>query len=245
MESQKYTYKTRQMYYRDLILNFFSEKENFERLRRLTKTGVDISEKVTFFLSQEYNYVCEIQGRLTRLHEFYRNVMSNYKKRYYNFLSEKNRNSDLIWQGECNPNIKIFDIEEPLPKLTALKWFISLDLDKRFWENFESVTDKFESHKLTVKTKYTENHKNKKKNARSLIEKEIIANRPADYTKGRKQVYLTRTERRIISSRLEAEKLSAKKRRKNLKLTGLKLNQKVKNPRKTECSCAIILNNDS
>lgn len=245
MQSQKYTFQSRQRYYRELIFNFFSDKKNLQRLRRLTSSGDDICEIVTFFLGQEYNYVCEIQGCLTRLHEVYRNVMANYKKRYYNFVSEPGRNSDLIWEGQRNPNLIIDDVAEPLPKLIALRWFISLDLDTQFWENYESINEKFKSHKFAIKKMYTQNHKNKKRLARSLIEQEIINNRPLNYNKGRKQVYLTRTERRIIASRLDAEKESAKQRRKNLKLTGSKSKKNVKNPRKLGKCCALIFKNQT
>lgn len=223
---------------RESAVEFFSDEENHNKLRRFASEP-DSLKMVSFFLGPHYSHQTTRDGQFVHLNDEYKAALSALKKRYFDFTSEAGRKSDLVWEGQVNPPIRICSLVSlPLPALIAMKWFVSKRFDELFWQDFEAIKSQYETHFNKIKTKYTETHKKKKKLARERIARQVIAETKGQNKKGRR-VTLTRKQRSIISARLLAEKIEQKERRKNLKLTGKK--KETKRPRARSQACACVM----
>ena len=214
-------FAVQQVGYREQAERFFSDPGRYERLRRIVVNGDKMCSAVFFFV-KEYEKGSLVQTKHKGIYcicDEYKNAITNHKKRYYNFESKEGK-GELRWQGMTNPrvlvNAKMGSISLPLPRLVALQWFIQYDFDLLFWDNKEVISRAFVEFTSSVKRRYTEAHKNKKREARARMEKEVIQKRNPDEPntrKGKKSVYLTRTERQMVARLLDGERLKHKKQR--------------------------------
>lgn len=234
------TFEARQSRSRQSVFSFFSNEEAQRRLKRFLLEE-NCFKIVSFYLGPHASQAIQRNGKMVHLNEEYKSALSALKKRFFDFTSIPGKKSDLKWGGEVNPCIDVCSgVSLPLPTLVAMKWFLSNDFDREFWERFEQTKKSFERHFCKVKTRYTETHKTKKRLARERVAREVIASTKGQNTqKGRRNVTLTRIQRSLISARLRAEKLEMKERRKKLKLTGKQV--KTKRPRVHSPACAFVL----
>ena len=212
-------YEVQQHTYRDQARAFFADPSRYERLKRIAING-DRIYSVIFFYIKEFekgNVVQAAHGGYYRICDEYRNAITNHKKRYYDFESKEGKGA-LLWKGTTNPRVLVHEqlgsIALPLPRLVAIQWFIQYDFDLLFWERRDEVVAAYTEFTTSVKRKYTEAHKNKKRADRVRVEKEVIdARTEQPVRKGKKSVYLTRTERQMVSRLLVEERKKRKRER--------------------------------
>ena len=212
-------YEVQQHTYREQARLFFSDKGRYERLRNIAING-DRIYSIIFYFVKEFEKGRVVQARhggYYRICDEYRNAITNHKKRYYDFESKEGK-GQLVWQGATNPrvlvNSEMGSIALPLPRLVAMQWFIQYDFDLLFWDRRDEIVAAFTEFTTSVKRKYTEAHKNKKRADRIRVEREVIEARTAPPArKGKKSVYLTRTERQMVSRLLVEERKKRKRER--------------------------------
>jgi hypothetical protein len=212
-------YEVQQLTYREQAESFFSNKERYERLLKIAVNG-DRIYSVIFYFVKEFEKGRVVQSRhggYYRICDEYRNAITNHKKRYYDFESKEGK-GQLVWKGATNPrvlvNAQMGSIALPLPRLVAMQWFIQYDFDLLFWDRRDEVVVAFTEFTTSVKRKYTEAHKTKKRADRVRVEREVIEARTGPpRRKGKKSVYLTREERQKVSDLLVEERKKRKRER--------------------------------
>lgn len=226
-EKGRFTFKERQESYRASVCAFFQDARRYHRLSRIVFEGDRLCPIIFFYVKE---FECERFVRTSegifRLCDEYRNAISNHKKRYYNFESKEGC-GELVWEGLVNPRVLVNEqlgsIALPLPRLVALQWFIQFDFDLLFWERYDEVHAAYVAHVSQVKRRYTDTHKEKKREKRKRLEEEVIAQRSGV---SNKSVYLTRAERNLISRRLEQERRDAREQKRRLREDGKRLKRR-------------------
>ena len=171
-----YTFKQRQSVFRASVATFFADRDNAAKLQRIAQlrdTGV--YKLISHFVGAAFGELVQLRtGATVRLNETYRNTMANYKKRYFNILSEEGK-GELVWAGSANPVVHTdAGVSEPLPRLLVLKWLIHMGFDDRFWDRFDAIKAHHDATVAETKRRYTENHRRKNAIERRPIEEEII-----------------------------------------------------------------------
>ena len=196
---------------------FFACPEKYARLHKLVVNGDRLSSMVFYFVKEfEKGKVVNTTRGIFIMCDEYRNAITNHKKRYYNFESKEGK-GDLIWGGAVNPRFLVNPdrgaIALPLPRRVAFQWFIQYGFDVLFWERYDEVCAAYTSFTTSVKRRYTEAHKSKKRADRMRVEREVIEAREGPpVRKGKKSVYLTRAERQMVSRLLEEQRKKRKKK---------------------------------
>ena len=205
-------FEVQQRTYRDQARTFFSDADRYERLKKIAVLGEKIYSIIFFFVKEfdKGRIVATRHGGYYRICDEYRNAITNHKKRYYDFESREGKGV-LKWQGITNPrvlvNADMGSIALSLPRIVAIQWFIQYDFDLLFWEQYDNVYARYIAFTTSVKRRYTEAHKQKKREDRLRLEKEIIRSRRCEPPgKGKKSVYLTRTERQMVSSMMKSRR---------------------------------------
>lgn len=192
-----------QCMYRTHAQSTFATYENYQRLERLVKEGPDIFELLFFFV-REYGRECVVRTESGThiIADAYKNAISTYKKRFYDFTSVAGKGS-LVWNGEKNPlvlaNEAYGDIALPLPCLIAMAWFIQFDFDLEFWKHKTSVEKAKTEFMAIIRSKYTLKHRNNKLKTRQEAQQIVLAKRPSDKPH-KKGVKFTRQERAEIAA---------------------------------------------
>lgn len=205
-----YTWKETQQSLRKALEVFLEDNNMKERLARF-KGEPQIFDTVVYFLSQYYNAIVDWPDkRKVRANEMYRAAMTRMKKRFFDFGSRPDRKSELVWDGQSNPEYEVMPgFKITLPRATALRWFITNGMDIVFWQQIDEIQSRYEEHKAKTKAFYRNNHTEKKQKLRDKIIGEIIGTRKTK--KKGKNTYLTRPERRLVSSRLRKIQESEKR----------------------------------
>lgn len=211
-----------QQAYRETLRHFFSDEDNFLRLIRITLGPPKICSVIFYFVKEYKSHrFIQFNGEVLRLSDEYSNAITSHKKRYYNFESRIGH-GELLWEGEKNPIVPIRGIDKfPLPTLVALKWFIQFNFDRLFWKEFDEVQQSFTEFTTTIKRKYTETHKQKKRSHREEIVKRVISGRSAHtHAPPGKPSQLTPNERNLVRSILKEETTKQKKIKKIIRASG-------------------------
>lgn len=196
--STQYSFKQLQEQYRATTSKFFSNMENYTRLRKIVYHRDERIFSILLFFVIRYKdhslYLCqrsynsgpEVNDANKPVYSFYKpkdeynRTLKKYKKRFYDFES-KVGSGDLFWDGIRNPKFLVAPdngpISLPLAKMIACYWSIEHGFDTVFWDNYPSILEHYEIFTLKTKKKYTEAHKQKKKKMRSEIEEKVIAKR--------------------------------------------------------------------
>ena len=210
-----FAWKEGQTEFRALLKDFTASPENTERISRF-KGDEEVFALVLHFLSPYYNQVVPWKGRNVRINEMFRATMNRLKKRLFDFSSKPGKRSELVWEGQTNPEIEIVPgFSMCLPRAVALRWFIMHDLDKIFWQKEAEIKSLYDEHKARKKEFYSTNHKKKKKERRDLMIKKVISMRkPEKTSKKKNKTLLNRAERKLIFAGLQEERNLERKLRK-------------------------------
>ncbi len=177
---KQFTYKKDQVAYRKILADFFSDKDNLERLNRIARADAKICNTIFYFI-KHYNSGRLIKNKfgLMHTHSEYRNAIAKNHKRFYNFESKEGK-GDLVWEGKVNPHVFISDEAKcfTLPCLVAIKWFIENEYDNQFWMEYQLIVNNCISYNQGVKLGYTRTHREKKRKLRAECEELVLSERP-------------------------------------------------------------------
>lgn len=202
--------------YKTLLDSFFSNKDNFDRLKKIERMrGEDVYPTIVHFVknyengrvrkNEDNNFVC--------IPDMYSKAITSHKKRYYDFCSVFGK-GELVFNGKVNPYVCISNDNEQvvatLPCLVAVWWFIRYGFDHIFWDEYDSVKKAYQEYTTAMKRQYSAAHKAYNSEIKKAAVERVIQDRPKGSSisqpKGRKKPILSAAERKLLAEYMEQER---------------------------------------
>ena len=147
---------TRVEMHRKVVVEFFNKEENMKKLEKFFKRKT--RELIAFFLTHFDQSKLNAVFLTSVLSDAYKNTLSSYKKKYFDFLNEAGVGT-LYYNGKKNPPVVL---GLSLASLNALRWFISNEFDEIFVSNRAVIESQYEAFRSLRKKKYVQNARRKK-----------------------------------------------------------------------------------
>lgn len=197
---------------RQIVLQFFDDDKNYERLNTLLSLSPDICLRVLFFVSKfGATKIYNIDGYPQSPGEMYKATLRSYRKRFFDFESTEGK-GDIILDGVVNPKIQVCpargDISLVLPVAVAMRWFLKKQLDVPFVQDLDNINASFDAYNHERRHRYSQRHKCKRKILRTTIEhkvhEESLLNKSSE-EKDKRKCWLTQEERRRVNELIGLE----------------------------------------
>jgi hypothetical protein len=149
----------------------------------------------------------------------YCDALRAHQKKWYDFASKPGYGSLLV-NGVHNPVITVGNgmdaLNLPLPKLTALKWVIDHGFDEHFFVNYRDVKHHYNLYRNTKKKRYTDTHKQKKREIRREMESKVFSEKVGEEERQRELVEMG-MEDTLMRKKCTSSSQTKKKRKRRSK----------------------------
>jgi hypothetical protein len=182
-ESNEKLVRGRQTLYRDRLQEFFSDPENFSRLKRITDCGDPALYRIMLYFVRHFYrnmvlyttpaYERKTHPKVRRVfvpHEEYDIAMRRYSKKFYNFEEAGAARIEVGPEGAA-------PVEISTARGVALMWFINFGFDDPFWDSFEAISAAFHRFSADKQRQYSSNYNKNKQQLRRQAEEEVRAYR--------------------------------------------------------------------